>query len=50
MMSYSHCSSSYTLGSFLTREEKIQLLKEYHQDLKKELQGIEEKIKELEIS
>ena len=46
-MGYSCCGSSYTSRSFLTKEEKIQLLKEYHQDPQKEVQGIEEKIKEL---
>jgi len=35
---------------FLTKEEKIQLLREYHQDLKREVQGVEERIKELEIN
>jgi hypothetical protein len=49
-MGYSCCSSSYTSRSFLTKEEKIQLLREYHQDLKKEVQGVEEKIKELEVN
>lgn len=49
-MGYSCCGSSYVSRSFLTKEEKIQLLKEYHQDLKKEVQGVEEKIKELEIN
>ncbi|WP_150121329.1 DUF5320 domain-containing protein [Candidatus Nitrosocosmicus hydrocola] len=49
-MGYSCCSSSYASRSFLTKEEKIQLLREYHQDLKKEVQGVEEKIKELEVN
>jgi len=48
-MGYGCCGSSYT-RSFLTKEEKIQLLKEYYQDLKKEVQGVEERIKELEVN
>ncbi|HEU5119882.1 MAG TPA: hypothetical protein VFT71_02750 [Candidatus Nitrosocosmicus sp.] len=50
MMSYICCSSSYVSRSFLTKEEQIQLLREYHQDLKKEVQGVEDKIKELEVN
>jgi hypothetical protein len=34
--------------SFLTREEKVSMLKEYKDDLEKEVQGITERIKELE--
>jgi hypothetical protein len=34
--------------SFLTREEKLSMLKEYKDDLEKEVQGITERIKELE--
>jgi hypothetical protein len=49
-MGYSCCGLSYTSRNFLTKEEKIQLLREYHQDLKKEVQGVEDKIKELEIN
>ena len=47
-MGYGCYRSSYTGRSFLTNEEKIQLLKEYHQDLKREVQGVEERIKELD--
>lgn len=50
IMGYSCCGTSHTSRSFLTKNEKIQLLKEYHQDLQKEVQGVEEKIKELEIN
>ena len=35
--------------SFLTKEERIELLKEYKNDLEKETQGVSEKIKELEV-
>lgn len=34
--------------SFLTREEKVSMLKEYKDDLEKEIQGIAERIKDLE--
>jgi hypothetical protein len=36
--------------SFLTKEERIELLKEYKNDLEKETQGVAEKIKELEVA
>jgi hypothetical protein len=39
---------SYKGRSFLTKEEKVQLLKEYGQELERGAQGVEEKIKELE--
>jgi len=48
-MGYGCYGSSYT-RSYLTKEEKIQILKEYHQDLKREVQGVEERIKELEAN
>jgi hypothetical protein len=34
--------------SFLTREEKVDLLKEYRIDLEREVKGVSERIKELE--
>ncbi len=33
---------------FLTKEEKIELLKEYKESLEKEAKGVSEKIKDLE--
>ncbi|TVP41297.1 DUF5320 domain-containing protein [Candidatus Nitrosocosmicus arcticus] len=36
--------------SFLTREEKVELLKEYWNDLEREVKGVSERIKELETS
>ena len=33
---------------FLTREEKVNLLEEYKNDLEKEAKGVSERIKELE--
>ena len=38
---------SYGGRSFLTKEEKLALLKEYKEDLEKEVKGVEERIKEL---
>ncbi|MDO8627771.1 MAG: hypothetical protein Q7K42_04855 [Candidatus Diapherotrites archaeon] len=34
--------------SFLTKEEKVEMLKEYKDSLEKESQGVKERIKELE--
>jgi hypothetical protein len=34
--------------SFLTKEEKVQILKEYKENLEKEAKGVTERIKELE--
>ena len=46
---YNYCGSNYQKSrSFLTKEEKIDILKEYQKDLQKETQGISERIKELE--
>jgi hypothetical protein len=36
--------------SYLTKEEHIELLKEYKQDLERESQGVAERIKELEAA
>ena len=33
---------------FLTKDEKVELLKEYKEDLEKEAKGVAERIKELE--
>lgn len=49
-MGYGCCGSNYNRRSFLTKEEKVQLLKEYKNDLEKEAQGIQERIKELEAN
>jgi len=37
-----------TTRSFLTREEKLEYLKEYKEELEKEAKGVSERIKELE--
>jgi hypothetical protein len=36
--------------NFLTKEEKVEILKEYQKDLERESQGVSEKIKELEAN
>ena len=36
------------MRSFLTKEEKVDLLKEYKENLEKEMQGVKERIAELE--
>jgi len=43
-------SGSQRPRSFLTKEERIALLKEYQDDLDKEKQGVSERIKEIEAS
>ncbi len=47
-MGYSCCGSEQKARSFLTKQERISLLKEYKEDLDKESQGVAEKIKDLE--
>jgi hypothetical protein len=49
-MAYGYCGSSSKGSSFLTREEIVEILKEYKQDLERESRGIEERIKELELN
>ena len=47
-MGYGCCGTGgYTGRSFLTKEERLALLKEYRDDLQKEVKGVEERIKEL---
>jgi hypothetical protein len=45
------CGGGFGFGygrrSFLTKEERLSILKEYKDDLEKEIKGIEERIKEL---
>ena len=40
-------SGHHGCRSFLTKEEKIEMLNEYHEMLTKEAKGVEERIKEL---
>lgn len=49
-MGCGYCGTEYKSRSFLTKEEKVQLLKEYNQELERESQGVKEKIKELETA
>lgn len=34
--------------NFLTKEEKLEILKEYQESLEKEVQGVKERIKEMQ--
>lgn len=48
-MGYGCCGvGARGMRNFLTREERVSLLKEYKEDLEKEVKGITERIKELE--
>jgi len=48
-MGYGCCRTGFQKArSFLTKEERIALLKEYKNDLEKETEGVVERIKELE--
>ena len=48
-MGYGCCETGFQKErSFLTKEERIALLKEYKNDLEKEAEGVVERIKELE--
>jgi len=43
------CGTSYQRArNFLTKEERVALLKEYKEDLERETKGVTERIKELE--
>jgi hypothetical protein len=45
-----HWGYGYGVRSFLTKEEKLAMLKEYKEDLEKEVEGVQERIKELSSS
>jgi hypothetical protein len=53
-LGYGHCGTSNCVTdfqrarSFLTKEERVALLKEYKDELEKETRGVVERIKELE--
>ncbi len=38
----------YGMREFLTKEEKLEILKEYKENLEKEAKGVEERIKDLQ--
>lgn len=42
------CTGSCGPRNFLTREEKVEILREYKESLEKETKGVAERIKELE--
>ena len=42
------CGCGYGSRGFFTKEEKIEMLKEYKDSLEKEAKGVGERIKELE--
>ncbi|MEK6953074.1 MAG: hypothetical protein AABX29_08735 [Nanoarchaeota archaeon] len=45
---YGTCYGSCNGRSFLTKEERIEILKEYKEDLENESKGVSERIRELE--
>lgn len=45
-MGYGCCGTG--MRNFLTKDEKIEMLKEYQDDLENELKGVKERLKELE--
>jgi hypothetical protein len=50
-MGYGCCGTGFQKArNFLTKEERIELLKEYKSDLDRESQGVVERIKELETN
>ncbi len=42
------CGCGSGMRNFLTKEEKIEILKEYKENLEKEAQGVSDRIKDLE--
>lgn len=42
------CGMGHGMRGFLTKKEKLELLKEYKQNLEHELEGVSEQIKEAE--
>ena len=42
------CGGMRGIRSFLTKEEKLEILKEYKENLEREAQGVKERIKALE--
>ena len=43
-----NCGEGYGMRNFLTKEEKIEILKEYQKNLEEEAKGVAERIKELQ--
>ncbi len=42
------CGYGYGMRNFLTKEEKLEILKEYKKNLEKEAKGVGERIKAIE--
>ncbi len=42
------CGCGYGMRGFLTKEERLEMLKEYKENLENEAKGVAERIKELE--
>jgi hypothetical protein len=42
------CEGGYGMRNFLTKEEKLEILKEYKKNLEEEAKGVEERIKAIE--
>ena len=40
------CGCGYGMRGFVTKEERLEMLKEYKKELEQEMKGIEEEIKE----
>ena len=47
-MGYGCCTAESGFRGFLTKDEKIEMLKEYKETLEKEAKGVAERIKEME--
>jgi len=45
---YDGCNYGHGMRNFLTKEERIEILKEYQEALQNEAKGVSERIKELE--
>lgn len=43
-----YCNCGVGGRSYFTKDEKVEMLKDYRESLEKELQGVKERIKELE--
>lgn len=50
MKAHNCCGSTGSYGprNFLTKEEKVEMLKDYKEDLERETKGVKERISELE--
>ena len=42
------CGCGHEMRNFLTKEEKLDILKEYKESLQNEVKGVEERIRQLE--